>query len=79
MIIKSNCLLQALKVKVSHPWNVVILKRGSWSCIFKKRWPHFYWYNKACNKYYSYRQKDVLSWGNQLWYEGYIVERRTKS
>lgn len=71
---KSNCLLEVLKAKTINPRQNKICKRGSWLEIFQKRWPHFYWYNKPTDKYYSFYQKDALSWLNQLWYEGNIVE-----
>lgn len=69
---KSNCLIEALKAKLHDPNNVQICKRGSWLSIFKKRWPHFYWYNLKERKHYSFRQKDTLSFCQQLLYNGYI-------
>jgi hypothetical protein len=71
---KSNCLLEAVKAKLFNPRQNKIYKRGSWACIFKRQWPHFYWYHKPHDKYYHYCQKDALSWLNQLWYKGDIVE-----
>lgn len=71
---RSNCLLEALKAKIINPWRNKIYKRGSWLCIFKCQWPHFYWYRQLDDKYYTFYQKDALSWIHQLWYEGDIVE-----
>lgn len=71
---KSNCLLEALKAKAINPRQNKIFKRGSWLCVLQGRWPHFYWYHKPHDKYYSFCQEDALSWLNQLWYEGDIIE-----
>lgn len=71
---KSNCLLEAIKAKFMNFRQNKIYKRGSWLCVFKCQWPHFYWYNQKHDKYYSYYQKDTLTWLQQLWYEGDIIE-----
>ena len=71
---KSNCLLEAIKAKFMNFRQNKIYKRGSWSCVFKCQWPHFYWYNQKHDKYYSYCQKNTLTWLQQLWYEGDIIE-----
>ena len=72
---KSNCLLEALKAKCINPYQNKIYKRGSWLEIFKKRWPHYYWYHKPHNKYYHYSQNGLtLTWLQQLWYQGVITE-----
>ena len=78
LVIKSNCLLEALKAKIINPKQNKIYKRDSWFCEFKKQHPHFYWYHKPHDKYYHYLPKDdiALSWFEQLWYEGEIVERK---
>lgn len=70
----SNCLFEAIKVKIINPWQNKICKRGSWLEIFQGRWPHFYWHHKPSDKYYHYSQKDALSWLHQVWYEGDIAE-----
>ena len=79
--IYSNCLLEALKAKIINPKQNILYKRGSWLCIFKKQWPHFYWYHKPHDKYYCFsaqvnnliREND-LSWMKQCWYKGEIIE-----
>ena len=71
---KSNCILEAVKAKIRNPKYNKIYKRGSWFRIFKMWLPHFYWYNKQHNKYYSFRQRDIITYMQQLWYEGDIVE-----
>ena len=70
IIIKSNCLIEAVKAKILSPFDNKIYKNGSWL----SPWPHYYWYHKPHDKYYSYCQKDTLSLLQQLWYEGEIVE-----
>jgi len=75
---KSNCLLESIKAKIRNPKDIKIYKKGSWSCIFEHQWPHFYWYSKTCKKYYSFRQKDILTWFQQLWYDGNITESELK-
>ena len=73
---KSNCLLEALKSFLKNPIQNKIFKKGSWACVLKRYWPHFYWFNVSTGKYYAYCQKDdvALTWMQQLWYEGDIVE-----
>jgi len=71
----SNCLLEALKAKFINPINNKVYQRGSWLCILKKQFPHFYWYHKPHNKYYCFSPKiNNLNWIRQLWYEGEIIE-----
>lgn len=71
---KSNCFLEAVKTKAINPRGNIFYQRGSWLEVFDKRWPHFYWYNKDSGKYYHYSQLDTLSWLQQMWYEGDIME-----
>ena len=72
---KSNCLLEALKAKIISPLDNKICRRGSWMCVFKHQWPHFYWYHKPHDKYYCFSGKlTSLPWLKQLWYEGEIIE-----
>jgi len=70
----SNCLIEAIKAKLLNFRKIKIYKRGSWLEIFQRKWPHFYWYHKPSNKYYHYSQEDTLSWLQQLWYKGSVME-----
>lgn len=72
---KSNCLIEALKAKVTNPTGNKIIKMGSWKEIWHKKWPHFAWYNITSGKHYCFSAwKTNAPWLKQIWYEGDVVE-----
>jgi len=71
----SNCLIEALKNKMLKPFKITIYKRGKWTEILKKSFPHFYWYDKdkKCYLHFCAKYSDE-PFLYQLWFQGSIRE-----
>lgn len=71
----SNCYFEALKQKIIKPSKVIIHKRGKWSEVLHKKFPHFYWYDKdkKCFLHFCAKFTDE-PFLYQLWFQGEIRE-----
>jgi hypothetical protein len=58
----SNCLLEALKEKVKHPFSIVIRKRRGTG--------HFYWYDKHKKSFFHFT--NFCGTDCYIWHEGEI-------
>lgn len=65
----SNCLIEALKQKIKHPFKVKItmVKRSEANC------PHFLW-SDGVNDYDFGVERQITGF-HYLWFEGYIRKR----